>query len=119
MAISLLLILVFFGALVSAFGGILLKIGADQIGSVNNWYDLLGVIFTWPIIVGLLMYLGPVMLWIYLLRKVELTLLQPLLAMVYVITPILALLILNEKVSEMRWLGIAIIVAGVVVVARS
>jgi drug/metabolite transporter (DMT)-like permease len=115
----LLLILVLFGALMSAIGGVFLKLGAVQSGSIQSLLDLWRLFWNWRVILGLSMYFVPALLWIYLLRKVELSLLQPLFAIVYVITPVLAMLVFKEHVSLARWLGIGVIMVGVIIVARS
>jgi drug/metabolite transporter (DMT)-like permease len=113
-------ILLVVGVLLSAMGGGFLKAGAVQIQYDGGLADILfQALINWRIIAGVLMYLIPVMIWIFLLKKVELSFLQPLFAMVYVVTPILASLFLNEDVTFMRWTGIAVIVIGVIIVARS
>ncbi|MBB3225866.1 drug/metabolite transporter (DMT)-like permease [Luteibacter sp. Sphag1AF] len=119
MPIILLLPIVFLGALLSAFGGILLKWGAVELTPMQRPTDLLLIFLNWKIMAGLFMYFVPAVMWILLLRKVELSLLQPLMSMVYVITPLLAIYFFNEQVTVQRWAGIAIIVAGVVVISRS
>jgi len=48
-----------------------------------------------------------------------LTILQPALSLTYVVSAILAVLVLNEPVSLLRWMGILVIIAGVMIVARS
>lgn len=108
------------GVLLSALGGFFLKAGAVQVQySEGLLTAILQVLFNWKIILGVFMYFIPVMIWIFLLRDVELSFLQPLFAMVYVVTPILARFFLNENVSISRWSGIFVIVVGVLIVARS
>lgn len=112
--------LLFIGVLMSAAGGILLKVGAVQVQYDNGAVEIIRqVIFNWGIAVGALMYFIPVLIWIFLLKKVELSLLQPLFSLVYVITPILAGVFLNESVSAGRWMGIGVILIGVVIVVRN
>lgn len=119
MPILTLLALVLFGAILSAFGGILLKFGAMKIGRVEGVTDILALALNWQIVAGLMMYFIPAVVWILLLRKVELSLLQPLMAIVYVITPVLAIFFFKEHVSLLRWTGIAIIMLGVFLVSRT
>jgi len=116
---TILLPLVFLGALLSAVGGILLKLGAVQLAPVHDLRSLLAIALNWRVMAGLCMYFIPAVMWIILLRKVDLSLLQPLMSMVYVITPIMAIFLLNEHVSLQRWLGIAVIIAGVAIISRS
>lgn len=113
-------VLLLSGVLMSAAGGFFLKVGAVQIR-----YDLeileicRQVILNWAIILGVMMYFIPVMIWIFLLKKIELSFLQPLFSLTYVVTPILAVLFLNENVTSARWVGIGVIILGVIVVARN
>ena len=108
------------GVGMSAAGGFFLKVGAVQIQYAGGAVEIVRqVAFNWKIILGVLMYLIPVMIWIFLLKKVELSFLQPMFAMVYVVTPILATLFLNENVSIARWTGIGVIIVGVTIVANT
>lgn len=118
MRISALLLVVFVGASLSAIGGIFLKVGAEHLKPVNNALDVFQFVSNWRIILGLIMYFIPAVIWIYVLRTVEISLLQPLLAIVYVMTPLLAVIVLKEHVSMLRWSGIAVILFGVVLVAK-
>lgn len=112
--------LLLIGVLMSAVGGLFLKIGAVQIQYDDGVIEIFRqVVFNWKIIVGVLMYFIPVLIWIFLLKKVELSFLQPLFSMVYVVTPVLASIFLNENVTIARWLGIGAIIIGVIIVARS
>ena len=113
-------ILLLIGISMSAVGGLLLKIGAVQIHHESGVPHVLWqLLFNWRIIAGVLMYFIPVLIWIFLLKRIELSFLQPLFSMVYVVTPILAALVLNENVTLQRWIGIGTIIIGVIVVARS
>lgn len=114
-----LLLFVFLGALLSAAGGILLKLGAMQLPPLHSIIDLFAIFLNWRIMAGLSLYFIPAVIWILLLRKVELSLLQPLMSMVYVVTPLLAVYYLGEHVSVLRWTGIGVIVIGVVIVSKS
>ena len=104
----------------SAAGGLLLKLGAVQIQHGGEIVETVRqIVFNWQILVGVLMYFIPVVIWIFLLKRVELGFLQPLFSMVYVVTPAFAMIFLNENVTPVRWLGIGTIVIGVIIVARS
>lgn len=119
MPLLILLPIVFFGALLSAVGGIFLKLGAMRLAPIRGALDLLAILLNWRIMTGLALYFIPAVIWILLLRKVELSLLQPLMSIVYVITPLLAAYFLDERVSASRWAGIAVILIGVAMISRS
>lgn len=112
--------LLLLGVVLSAAGGILLKTGSIQVPHDQGIASAIGhVIFNWKIILGMLMYFIPVMIWIYLLKRIELSFLQPLFSLVYVMTPVFATVFLGENITVTRWLGIGVVMAGVVVIARS
>lgn len=108
------------GVLMSALGGLFMKIGAVQIQYTEGIVGIVNqVIFNWKIIIGVLMYIIPVAIWIFLLKKIELSFLQPLFSTVYVVTPFLASMFLHEEVATTRWLGIVVIILGVIIIARN
>jgi drug/metabolite transporter (DMT)-like permease len=108
------------GVLMSAGGGFFLKIGAIQIQYDDGIIEIIRqVMFNWKILTGVFMYFIPVLIWIFLLKKIELSFLQPLFSMVYVLTPALATIFLNETVTITRWVGIGVILIGVIIVARN
>lgn len=114
-----------FGILMGASGGILMKHGASQIGHVqiHSIAQLIHYIFklftNFPSLAGVLLYFFSAVVWAYLLTKFDISFVQPILALTYVVTPILAIFLLNEHVKPMRWLGILIIIIGVFIVART
>lgn len=113
------------GILVGSFGGILMKMGATQIGpveihSIGQLFDYLIKLFTNPqSLAGIFLYFLSAVVWAYLLTRLDISFVQPILALTYVVTPILAIFLLNERVEPIRWLGIFIIIVGVIVVART
>lgn len=112
--------LLLIGILMSALGGFFLKVGAVQLKYEDGILSLFSQLTNnWWIIFGVLLYFIPVLIWIFLLKKIELSFLQPLFSMVYVVTPVLASIFLYENISINRWLGIGVIITGVLIVARS
>ena len=113
------------GIVVGAFGGILMKMGATQIGhfqihSLTQLISYLFKLFTNPLsLSGVFLYFISAVIWSYLLTKLNISLVQPILALTYVVTPILAIFLLHERVSLLRWVGIFVIIIGVFIVARS
>lgn len=113
------------GITLGSLGGILMKIGAGHIGAVeisslsNVGSFIFKALTDTSLVFGLALYFISAIIWSYLLTKFDISYVQPILALTYVLTPILAIFILQEHVSYMRWAGIVIIVIGVFVVARS
>ena len=108
-----------------AFGGILMKIGAGQIGhqEIHTFAQLFHYLFrlftNLPSLSGVALYFFSAVVWAYLLTKLSISLVQPILALTYVLTPILAIVLLHESVPAARWVGILVIIGGVFIVART
>jgi len=108
-----------------AVGALLMKIGAGrmgtiQLGSAQAIVHFLAKMFTNPMVLGgMTLYFLSAAVWLYLLTKLDISVVQPVLALTYVVTPILAIIFLNEGVPPMRWFGIFIIILGVFIVART
>ena len=68
---------------------------------------------------GLGCYVISVVVWIMALSRVEVSIAYPLLSIGYVVNAIAAYYLFGEAVTPMRLTGIAIIIVGVWVVARS
>ena len=112
--------LYFIAIALSSIGGLLLKLGAIQIsyerGAINAVFE---IATNWKILLGMLMYFIPVLIWILMLKKIELSFLQPLFSLVYIVTPVLALFFLNESIPFIRWVWIAVVTLGVIIISRS
>jgi drug/metabolite transporter (DMT)-like permease len=110
--------LLFAGILSSAVGGLLLKMGSVEIDHAGVWQLFHQSFTNWKIILGLSFYVLPMFIWIFMLKKMDLSFLQPMFSLVYVVTPILAFVVLHENIPLNRWIGIGIIIVGVFFVAR-
>ncbi len=112
-------LLVFIGVGLSAIGGLLLKVGSVEMDYGQTILELfLQLLKNWKIGLGIIFYTVPVFIWIYLLKKLPLSTMQPLFALIYVVTPFLAMIFLKEQVSIIRWCGIGIIIFGITVFAH-
>jgi drug/metabolite transporter (DMT)-like permease len=108
------------GVCLGGIGGLLLKYGASRLPPTANLYEfLMATMLSLPVVAGVAFYVIPSLLWIQLLRTYDLSKVQPMLALTYVVTPIMAAMFLGETVSALRWAGIALIIVGVGVIAQS
>jgi drug/metabolite transporter (DMT)-like permease len=119
---SLTLILV--SVLLGAVAQLLLKAGASALGhfdlAVSNLLPVSLKIASQPhILAGIACYAVSLALWIVALSRVEVSIAYPMVSLGYVVTAAAAWLLLGENVNAMRLAGIAIIIAGVFVVAKS
>ena len=111
------------GVFLNAAAQLLLKAGATAAGPIQSWATLRGVaaaLATHPAILGgLACYVVSVVVWIVALSRVDVSVAYPLLSIGYVVNALLAMWLFGEAVSPQRWLGIAVILVGVTLVARS
>ncbi|MBL8391983.1 MAG: EamA family transporter [Candidatus Accumulibacter sp.] len=112
--------LFFIGIASGSTGAILMKVGANQLPkfAISLEY-VLAFVTNVPIVIGFGCYLLPGLIWVYLLSIHPVSFVQPVLALTYVLTPLLAMIILKEPVPTLRWIGILVIVIGVCIVSRS
>lgn len=68
---------------------------------------------------GLACYAISVVVWVIALSRVPVSIAYPMLSIGYVVNAVAAWALLGEMVTPMRMAGIAVIVAGVFIVARS
>ena len=116
--------LILLGVLLNAFAQLLLKAGVRQIGHfdfsmANIWPISTSLATNPPIIGGLSCYVVSVVVWIMALSRVEVSIAYPMLSIGYVVNAGLAWLLFGEAVGPQRLAGIAVIIVGVVIVARS
>ena len=111
-------------ALLNAGAQLLLKAGTNSVGafeySAANIIPVGWKLATEPhIIGGLSCYVISVVVWIMALSRVEVSIAYPLLSVGYVVNAIAAYYLFGEAVTPMRLTGIAVIIVGVWIVARS
>jgi len=116
--------LVLTGVLLNAFAQSLLKLGANRLGpepfaGIPLWEMAFKVLTQWPYLLGFTFYGVSLVVWILALTRVPVTIAYPMLSIGYVVNALLAWWLFGEHVSVQRWLGIGVIVIGVVLVARS
>ena len=68
---------------------------------------------------GVIEYALNFFIWIVILYKVDLSIAMPAGSATYIFIPIIAMLFFHEHVGLTRWIGIALIVAGIHFVSRS
>ena len=112
------------GVLLNAAAQLLLKAGVRQIGAFefsagNIWPIGLQLAKNLPIFGGLSCYVISVVVWILALSRVEVSIAYPMLSIGYIVNAGLAWWLFNEAVGPQRLVGIAVIIVGVLIVAKS
>lgn len=110
--------------LLMATGQISIKTGLTNIGGFSGEgttviSQILKAIGNPFILFGVLLYLVASITWIWVLSLRPLSYIYPFLALTYVFALIGSKFLLHEDVNMLRWIGVAVIAAGIFLVSRS
>jgi multidrug transporter EmrE-like cation transporter len=104
------ILLVLFASFIGSFGTVFLKSGADKLER-----SVRGVITNWRLPLGVLIYLTSFGMYAVAVKSGELTILYPMVSLGYLWTLIWSRLIFKEPLTRNKFVGIGMILAGVVV----
>lgn len=99
-----------------AAGQLLFKRVGIEIERVGAWLAPSVLVL---VVASFALYAAATLLWIQLLRQVDLSRAYPFMALSFVLVPLLAALFFGERLSAPYLAGVALIVGGVAVIARS
>jgi drug/metabolite transporter (DMT)-like permease len=108
----------------AAVGQILVRRGMQQVGSLENYAPLALVGYFWNaacnpyVIGGTILNTVFYVLFLAALSWTEVTVALPMTAIEYAFAAVLAVMILKEAVSPLRWAGVALVIVGVVLISR-
>lgn len=106
-------------------GQLALKVGMNRVGvveavSLARPLAMVARLASVPLVwIGLACYGLSALLWMIILSRMELSAAYLMLASMYVLIPLASWLVLGERVPPLRWVGMAVVVLGVLIVARS
>lgn len=116
--------LVVLSVLMSAAAQVTLKtglnrafVGADaaKIGDLGSLLQMLSSPLVW---VGLAVYFGSAIVWLYVLSATEVSTAYPFVSLGFVVTAVLGVMLHGDHVTAGKVIGTALIVAGTVVISR-
>lgn len=116
--------LILTGVLLNAAAQLLLKAGTTRVGefqfSLENVLPIgIKIASQWPIIAGLACYGISVVVWIMALSRVPVSLAYPMLSIGYIVNAFAAWWLFGESLTAQKLIGIAVIIVGVWLVAKS
>nr|WP_322112107.1 SMR family transporter [Brevibacillus ruminantium] len=114
-------ILIFVSIILSACGQVAMKLGASSLAGNGDPFVLkiMQYMTNLPIVVGLSLYGISAFVWIAAIERVQLSYAYPMAALGYVLVAVLSVFLFHEPMSAKRMTGLAIIVIGVFVLAKS
>jgi len=103
----------------SSVGHLSLKLAARSLQALTaSGTPLLRAVLTPWFALGIALHVAALGLWVMALRRVELSIAYPFIALGLVLVSLLSWGVLAERPQPAYWLGLTLIVAGVLVVAR-
>lgn len=106
-------------ALLLGGGQLLFKLAADRLVVGQGLARLAASFVTVPMAGAVLLYGLTTVLWVYLLHGLALSRAYPFIALAFAIVPLLGWLLLDDALGAQYWIGLAIMLAGLYIVAAS
>ncbi len=100
-------------------GQLMIKTGVAKGGPIGSARGLLIRMVQPLVLLGLAVYAASAAAWIYILASEEVSYAFPFLGLTYVCVAVIAVLVLRERLAAVQWVGLALVVAGVTIVAVS
>jgi drug/metabolite transporter (DMT)-like permease len=94
-------------------GLLFMKLGADDT-SVSAAERILSLNLNYYTILGMVLYVGSFLLYVNIIGRYNLSYIAPIITGVgYIITIVLAVTVLREKLSIFQWIGVGVILVGI------
>lgn len=99
-----------------AIGQILFKVSATSLSQTGSFFALRTAT---TLLAAMLLYAVTSVAWVWVLQKVELGRVYPLMALAFILVPLGSHIILGERFQTQYFAGVALIMIGIVVAVRS
>ena len=100
-----------------ATGQMLFKYGS-QGKNITGIVDIIRLFFSPAVFCALCLYAATTGLWLYILSRVPISFAYPVQALAFPLVLAASMLVFKENISVSRWIGVAVIVCGVVIATR-
>lgn len=109
--------------IIGVIGQVLMKTGMLQIGSYslfqkNIIFQYIKIFLNPFVFLGLVAYFISTVFWLYLISKVPLNFAYPMLSISYILVAMASYFLFKEAIHPINWLGILVIMIGVILVAQ-
>lgn len=115
--------LILLSTIAGVAGQTAIKLGVSKPGvaaTATGVVAIINLIFHSPLVIlGLCFYAIGALVWIAVLSRLDLSVAYPFLALNFVLVTLVARFFLGESVPPLRWLGILVIIGGILLVAKS
>lgn len=108
-------ILALVSIMLGSVGQFILKLGAGEIKTGNGLWTLILSFINIKMIIAVICFVVSMILWVFVLRKIELSIAYPMVSLGYVFVMLLSYYFLQEQLFFAKIMGTGLIVAGVAV----
>lgn len=95
-----------------------MKIGVDRLVDFSMSWAFFKSLANWQLGLSLLLYIIGMVIYLFMLKNYDLSIVYPLTSISYIFTILLAMFLLGETVSVARWVGILLVMLGVGLIAK-
>jgi len=112
-------ILTIFQCFLLASGQVCFKLAVEKINKFQwSWSWFTGLMNNWWLLASGISLISATFLWAYILKHFEFSVAYPVTAFAYVFGMLAAIFIFHETVSLTRWIGVGLIILGVLFIAK-
>ena len=117
--------LILISVLIAGVAQVTLKVGVNRVTDAHGGVlqlsagSLKELLTSWVVWAGLVLFAFSAVTWLFALSRVSLSYAYPFAALGYVLIVAFSIFVLHEHVPPLRWLGVACIVVGIVLVAQT
>lgn len=101
---------------VNALGSLLIKKASSRFKFGFDIRFLYSIIKNYQLLLGLSLYAVSGIIFIYALRIDEFSVVYPMASLTYIFVSLLSAFYLNEKITYNKWMGIGLIILGIVII---
>ena len=95
-----------------------MKIGMDKVVDYSVSWAFFRSFCNWQLALALILYIIGMVIYMFMLKNYELSVIYPLTSISYVFTMLLAMFFLGEAIPFVRWAGVFFVMLGVGLIAR-
>jgi undecaprenyl phosphate-alpha-L-ara4N flippase subunit ArnE len=113
------IILTIFQCLLLASGQVCFKLAVEKIHKFQwTWAYFADLLTNWWLLASCICLISATVLWGYILKHFAFSIAYPITAFAYVFGMLAAIFIFHETVPLTRWLGVGLIIVGVMLIAK-
>ncbi|MDR1197768.1 MAG: EamA family transporter [Prevotellaceae bacterium] len=102
-----------------ASGQVCFKLAVEKITKFQfSWAYFIDILTNWCLLASGVCLISATVLWGFILKHFEFSVAYPITAFAYVFGVLAAIFIFHETVSLTRWLGVVLIILGVILIAK-